>query len=473
MGTYQVGLRVKVKTWMLAAVVGISAPAVATADNLADALIGAYETSDLLSQNRALLRAADEDVATAVAALRPVLDFISTVSRSSTNTTSSGITTVDRTLSSSTFALSASLLLYDNGRSRLTTQAARELVLATRASLLSIEQQVLLRAVTAYMNVLRAEEFVELTQNNLRLLNEELRAAQDRFEVGEVTRTDVALAESAQAAARSNLATAQGDLVNAQQEYLTVVGREPGRLSPPPRLPARPASIEAGQAVALRNHPDIIQAQHQVAAADLTVMAQEAGLGPTVSLTGDLSVTESRNDVSDGDTSSVGLSYRQPIYQGGALASGIRRAMAQRDASRATLLNTQDVIAQGVSIALVSFRVAQANIQASERQVAAAEVAFEGVREEAALGARTTLDVLNAEQSLLDAQASLIAARSELYIAAYQILSAQGALTAENLGLGVQIYDPAAYFNQVQDAPAYLSERGRQLDRVLKSLGKE
>ena len=147
--------------------------------------------------------------------------------------------------------------------------------------------------------------------------------------------------------------------------------------------------------------------------------------------------------------------------------------MAQRDASRATLLNTQDVIAQGVSIALVSFRVAQANIQASERQVAAAEVAFEGVREEAALGARTTLDVLNAEQSLLDAQASLIAARSELYIAAYQILSAQGALTAENLGLGVQIYDPEAYFNQVKNAPAYLSEQGRQLDRVLKSLGKK
>jgi outer membrane protein len=137
------------------------------------------------------------------------------------------------------------------------------------------------------------------------------------------------------------------------------------------------------------------------------------------------------------------------------------------------LLNVQDVIAQGVSTTMVRFRVAQANIQATDRQIRAAEVAFRGVREEAALGARTTLDVLDAEQQLLDARAARIAAQAELYIAAYQILAAQGALTAENLGLGVQIYDPTAYYNQVKNAPAYLSEQGRQLDRVLKSLGKE
>lgn len=466
-------VRTMTRSWVLAVAMAVTTPIAAVADNLADALVGAYDTSDLLAQNRALLRAADEDVAIALSALRPVLDFVANVSRTSTDTTSGGVTTVDRTLSSSSLSLSASMLLFDNGKSRLTTQAARELVLATRASLLSIEQQVLLRAVTAYMGVVQAQEFVQLRQNNLRLLTQELRAAQDRFEVGEVTRTDVALAEAAQAAARSNLATAQGDLINAQQEYLTVVGRAPGRLAPAPRLPARPASIDAGKAVALRNHPDIIQAQHQVAAADLTVMAQEAGLGPTVRLNGNVSVSDSRNGVSDTDSSSIALNYTQRIYQGGGLAAGIRRAMAQRDASRATLLNTQDIIAQGVATAMVRFRVAQANIQASERQVRAADVAFRGIREEAALGARTTLDVLDAEQQLLDAQAARIAAQAELNIAAYQILAAQGALTAENLGLGVQIYDPEAYFNQVKDAPAYLSEQGRQLDRVLKSLGKE
>lgn len=469
----QVGWGVKVKTWVLVAAVSVCVPVSVKADNLADALIGAYETSDLLSQNRALLRAADEDVAIALSALRPVLDFISTVSRNSTKNESFGVTTFDQTVYSSTFALTASVLLYDNGQSRLNTQAARELVFATRSALLSIEQDVLLRAVAAYMNVIRAQEFVELQENNLELLNEELRAAQDRFEVGEVTRTDVALAEAAQEAARSRLATVRGELVNARQEYLTVVGREPGVLARPPNLPARPASIDAGKAVALRNHPDIIQAQHQVAAADLTVMAQEAGLGPTVRLFGELSVTESRDDEADGDSSSVGIDYSQPIYQGGRLAANIRRAMAQRDASRANLLNVQDIIAQGVTTALVGFRVAQANIQATDRRVRAADVAFNGVREEAALGARTTLDVLDSEQELLDAQAERIAAEADLYIAAYQILSAQGALTAENLGLGVQIYDPTAYYNQVKNAPAYLSEQGRQLDRVLKSLGKK
>ncbi len=463
---------VKVKVLMAAATICLAASGPGKADNLADALIGAYETSDLLAQNRALLRAADEDVAIAVSALRPVLDFIGSISRRSSETTAGGITIADTTLTSSTLGLSASLLLYDNGQSRLNTQAARELVLATRAALLSIEQQVLQRGVIAYMNVIEAEEFVELAENNLRVLSEELRAAEDRFEVGEVTRTDVALAESANEAARSNLATSQGNLVNARQEYLTVVGREPGQLSPPPNLPPRPASIDAGKTVALRNHPDIVRGQHEVAAADLAVMVQEAGLGPTVRLTGDVSVTETRDDLADSDSSSIGVDYVQRIYQGGGLAAGIRRAMAQRDATRADLLNTQDVISQGVSTAMVRFRVAQANIQATDRQVRAAEVAFDGVREEAALGARTTLDVLNSEQQLLDARASRIAANTELYVAAYQILASQGALTAENLGLGVQIYDPAAYFNQVQNAPAYLSEQGRQLDRVLKSLGK-
>ncbi|MFY9211357.1 MAG: TolC family outer membrane protein [Aestuariivita sp.] len=461
------------KALILAAALSVGAPVVAWAENLADALVGAYNTSNLLEQNRALLRAADEDVAISMAALRPVLDFVTNISRSLNETEIRGIPATDRQVTASTMSLSASMLIWDNGRSNLNTQAAKELVLATRAALLSIEQQVLLRGVAAYMNVLRANEFVDLGQNNVRVLSQELRAAQDRFDVGEVTRTDVALAESRLAEARSNLAVAQGDQVNAQQEYLTVVGRLPGNLSPPPGLPALPANIDAGKAIAVRNHPDVIQAQHQVAASELTVMAQEAGLGPTVSVTGSLSITESRNDISNSDSSSIGLNYNQRIYQGGALAAGIRRAMAQRDASRASLLSARDVVAQGVATGLVRLRVAQATLVATDERIRAAQVAFDGVREEATLGARTTLDVLDAEQELLDARARRIAAQTELQIAAYQILAAQGALTAQNLNLAVQVYDPAAYYNQVKNAPAYLSQQGQQLDRVLKSLGKQ
>jgi outer membrane protein len=458
---------------LLAGAMALATPIAALADNLADALAGAYEYSGLLEQNRALLRAADEDVATALSVLRPVIDFTASVSRSLNETQSNNVVVTDRQVTSSALALSATWLLFDNGRSRFNSQAAKELVLATRASLLSIEQQVLLRAVVAYMNVVRANEFVALRQNNERLLIQELRAAQDRFEVGEVTRTDVALAEARLAEARSNLASAQGDLINAEQEYLAVVGRLPGRLASPPSLPARPASIEAGQAVALRRHPDLLQAQHQVAATELTVMAQDAALGPRISLTGDLSVSESHRDVSDSETASVSLSVSQRLYQGGALAAEVRRAMANRDAARASLLVVQDVIEQNVATAMVAFQVARATIEATDRQIRAAEVAFRGVREEATLGARTTLDVLDAEQELLDARAARIAAQSNLNVAAYQILAAQGALTAQNLGLRVQIYDPAAYYNQVKDGPARLSPQGRQLDKVLRRLGKE
>lgn len=461
------------RAWLLAGAVSVSAPAIAIAENLADALVGAYEYSRLIDQNRALLRAADEDVAIAVSALRPVLEFVADVSRRLNETRNGGVTVTDSQISSSTLSLQASMLLYDNGASRLNIQAARELVLATRAVLLDIEQQVLLRAVEAYMNVINAIETVELSDNNVRVLTEEFRASQDRFEVGEVTRTDVALSEAALAEARSNRAAAQGNLVNARQEYLTVIGREPGNLQPPPPLPAQPESIDANKAIAVRNHPSVQQAQFQVSAAELTVLATEATLGPTVRLVGEVSVTESRNSVADGDRQSIGLTYNQPIYQGGRLAAAIRRAMAQRDASRANLLQTRDVISQGAATALIRFRVAQATLQATERRISAADVAFRGVREEAALGARTTLDVLDAEQRLLDAEGAKITAQTELQIAAYQILASQGALTAENLGLGVQIYDPEAYFNQVQNAPAYLSEQGRQLDRVLRALGRE
>lgn len=461
------------RAWLLAGAMSIAAPTITWAENLADALAEAYEYSRLLEQNRALLRATDEDVAIALSALRPVLDFVIRVERTLSESTSNGATVSDRQVSSSTAQLTASILLYDNGLSRLRKQAAEEVVLATRAALLALEQDVLFRTVQAYMNVLSAEENVDIRENNVRVLAEELRAAEDRFEVGEVTRTDVALAEAALAESRSGLSISQGDLVNARQEYLTVVGRLPGNLEPPPPLPARPASIDEAKAIAVRNHPEVQRAQFEVAAAELNVMAQESTLGPTIALTGDVSIGESRGDVFDRNDQSIGLNYNQPIYQGGLLAAGIRQLMAQRDATRANLLQVQDNIKQDAASSLIRFRVAEATLQSTLQQIEAADVAFQGVREEATLGARTTLDVLDAEQRLLDAEAARIVARSELHIAAYQILAAQGALTAENLGLQVPIYDPAAYYNQVKDAPAYLSERGRQLDRVLKSLGKQ
>ncbi len=449
----------------------LGAPQTARAENLADAMIGAYNTSGLLEQNRAVLRAADEDVAAAVSSLRPVVDFVAGAVASSLRLhPNGGLNKVVTTRV--TAGLEATMRLYDGGARQLSVLAAKEFVLATRQSLVSFEQQVLLRAVAAFMDVILQTENVALRENNVRLLGEELRASQDRFEVGEVTRTDVALAQSRLAAARSNLSAARGLLVSAQAEYENVVGRKPGRLVAPRSLPRRPASIDAAQAVAVRLHPNILSAQRQVAAREMLIQQATRALGPTVDGGISAGVIEDYDNDNYGYDTSVSINLRQPIYRGGALQSQIRSRMADRDAARGNLLTVQRDTLQAVNDAFVRLEVARARLSATAEQVRAAQVAFDGIREEATLGARTTLDVLTAEQDLLDARTAQISARSDEAVAAYQLLAAQGLLTAERLGLAVQIYDPTIYYNLAKDAPATRSRQSRDLDRVLEALGK-
>jgi outer membrane protein len=459
-----------------ALMLGVAAPQTAQADNLADALIGAYNTSGLLEQNRALLRAADEDVAIAVSSLRPIIDW--TV-RATRRLNESGILVTASSLlettsqSSKLFAgLTLDFLVYDGGAANLGVQGAKESVLATRQALVDIEQRILLRAVAAYMNVLLQGENVSLRINNVRVLGEELRAAQDRFEVGEVTRTDVALAESRLAAARSNLADARGALVNAKAEYTNAVGHAPGALAGQPALPTRAASISTAQALAMRNHPSILSAQHKVAAAELAVLRVTKALGPSAFLSADVGMTEDWRKDGYSHDASVSLTFRQNLYQGGALAARLRRTMALRDAERSNLLTVQRDTAQDVNDAFVRLEVARASLVASNERVRAARVAFDGIREEATLGARTTLDVLTAEQELLDAQTSRISDLTERAFASYELLSSQGLLTAERLGLAVQIYDPTIYYNLVKTAPANLSRQSQDLNRIFEALGK-
>ena len=455
-------------------VAGALSATVAKAETLADAMIGAYNTSGLLEQNRAVLRAADEDVAQAVAALRPVIVWSADATRQF-GTTRSGSTsniitdTVSNTISAS---LTAQLTVYDAGQNRLAIGTAKEAVLGTRQQLVVVEQQVLLSAVEAFLEVRRALEIVALRQNNVRLITQELRAAQDRFEVGEVTRTDTSLAEARLAAARSELAAAEGSLVIAQEQYLAVVGRKPGRLQPPSALPSLPGSVESAKAIAVREHPSVLSVQHQVAAAELNILRAEAAMKPTISLNGRLTVTESTSSNSFTRGGSVGVEAQGPIYQGGRLSSLVRQAMANRDSSRGQLHQTIDQVSQNVGNAYAQLSIARASLDATQRQVRASTVAFRGVREEAALGARTTLDVLNAEQELLNARSAQISAQVDEFIAAYRVISTLGRLTATDLRLPVQQYDPVNYYNLVKDSPAKKSKQGQQLDRVLKSLGK-
>ena len=447
------------------------APKVAQADNISDAMIGAYKTSGLLEQNRALLRATDENVAIAVAKLRPVINWTLSAQQSYSRVNTGTAISKSNSEGLST-GINLQWLLFDGGASQLSQLAAQETVLSTRQSLLNVEQQVLFNAVQAYVNVLLQQDTVSLRGNNLRLLQEELKAAQDRFEVGEVTRTDVALAQSRVAGAQASLTESRGDLLTAQAVYIEVVGNSPGNLAGQPNLPQRATSLQSAQSVAARNHPSLLAQQHSVKAAELTAKSVAKSLGPSVSFGASASYTDPWNGSGGTNTSSTNLTLSQPIYAGGALAAGSRASVARLDAEKGALISVQRSVAQTVSQAYVILETSRASLVSSNERVRAAQVAFDGIREEATLGARTTLDVLQSEQELLDAQTSRVQARANQVIAAFGLLSSQGLLTAEHLGLSVEIYDPTLYYNLVKDAPAYVSQRSKDLDRVMKALGK-
>ncbi|MDO5530041.1 MAG: TolC family outer membrane protein [Paracoccus sp. (in: a-proteobacteria)] len=449
-----------------AVAIGLGAAGPAGAQSLGDALVSAYRHSALLDQNRAVLRASDEDVASAMTRLRPVINW--SLGHQFQYTT---VTEEWRRTSSAT--LSAQMTLFDWGRTQLAVDMAKESVMATRFQLLSVEQDVLLSAVRAFMDVRSATQQVSLQQASLRVIGEEEQAARVRFEVGEITSTDVTIAGARMAGARAALSAAEGQLEIAREAYAGAVGARPGALAEPPPLPQRPGSLEAAQRTAQQNHPAVLQAQRQVAGAELAVAAAAAERNPTLNAQAGLSLQNSPNPGGGYGTAGgaqVGIELSQTLYGGGRIASGHRQAMAQRDAARSALLNGSRQVAQAVANAWTNIDVTNAQIRAIQQQIEAARQAYAGVREEAQLGARTTLDVLDAEQSLLSAQADLISMEASLQLAHYQLLAAMGLLTVEHLQLGIPTYDPSANYNAVQGAPHTSSTQGESLDRVLDRL---
>jgi outer membrane protein len=365
--------------------------------------------------------------------------------------------------------VTAALTVYDGGQNKLAIDAAKEAVLSTRQSLILVEQQVLFSAIEAFVKVRRDIEIVGLRKNNMRVIKEELRAAQDRFDVGEITKTDVAFAEARLAASTSALAAAQANLVQAKESYKQAVGAAPGKLSAPKKAPNLPRKASEVKAKALRAHPELIALQHDIKQAELNVLRAEAGTGMTVKLSGSLGYSDSEGD-NFSNSNSFGVSASGPIYSGGRLSALVRQAKARRDAQRAGLYVTKAKIEQQAGSAFALLQMARASRAATDEQIRAAVVAFEGVREEAAVGARTTLDVLNAEQELLDAKADRVTSLTDEVIAGYRVLMRMGQLTAESLNLPVQKFDPAEYYNLVKSAPTKRSARGSKLDRVLKAL---
>jgi outer membrane protein len=431
------------------------------AESLKSALAKAYENSGILAQNQALLNAADEGVVAAAGALLPAVQ--ASISQSYRKT--EGVTDIS---DSTSFSISARMPIYDFGRGQLGIDLAKEAVTGTRYQLASIEQTVLLNAIEAFMQYRQSAELVRLRENNLKVIDQELRAANDRFEVGEITRTDVAMAEAAKAQSLSALAQARGDLERSSEAYLMAVGTKPNSPDAPVNLPSLPASASAAKAAAARSHPDVLAAQSQVAQAEIRLAQAEANAMPSVSLSGSLSRSD-QTSLSMTSTANLGIEATIPLYQGGQIDSGVRQATAQlssaKSALRVAVLNSD----LQVGSAYARLTVARANMQATEQQIAAAQIAFDGLREEAKLGARTTLDVLNAEQNLLDAKANRVIASTEVVNATYAVVAALGQLSAKDLGLQVQLFDPEAYAATVETAAP--SMRGLQLDKVLGKFG--
>ncbi|GAB5448394.1 MAG: TolC family outer membrane protein [Gymnodinialimonas sp.] len=435
------------------------------ADNLRQAMVDAYRHSNLLEQNRYLLRIQDEGVAQAIAQLRPVISFVASMNRDIVNNTSTA-----------SASLVAEYLLYDGGARRFAYEAAEETVLATRQQLVALEQQVLFDAVTAYMNVWRDMQVVGVRERNVRVITQQLRAAQDRFEVGEDTRTDVAQAEAQLATARSQLAGAQGALDISRELFNLAVGRYPNGLSGPGGIPNVPRTEAAAQALARQQHPSIRALQHEVTAAELGIEQARAGIRPQIALEGRATEVfeNTANPLAEGGSATIGLTLTQPLYRGGQLLSLERQSRAQASAVRFSLNQQVRLNLQSVGNAWALMNIATAQIQAADQRIAAAELAFAGVQEEASLGARTTLDVLDAEQDVLDARISRIEAQTDLYTSCYQLLAASGLLTVEALGLHVPEYDPAAYADLFSPAPSLInSPRGAQLDSVLERIGRD
>lgn len=457
-----------VRKLVVGAGIGLAVAIPATAETLGDALVSAYRHSNLLDQNRALLRAADEGVAEAVSALRPVVDFVARATYAYNQTRPSFLnpSTISEGLSM-TVGLSAELTIYDGGAGRLGIDAAKEQVLAVRQGLVGVEHQVLLGAVRAYVQLRLSQDVVALRQGNVRVLERELEAAQDRFDLGEITRTDVAIAEARLAAARAQLAAAEGDVLVNRESYELAIGRKPGNLSVPPRAPMTARSVEEAKRIARSQHFAIRQRQHELAAAEINLQRAAARMGPRVGLRADIG----KNNLGL-SSNSLSLTYSHRLYQGGGLSSLYRQALARRDAARAALQQSVAEVEQAVGEAWAQRSVSRASIEATERQIAAATAAYDGVREEAKLGARTTLDVLNAEQELLDARAQRLTAVTNEYIATYGVLAAMGFLTVDHLKLGIPTYDVTGYYNAVRNAPA-TSAQGKRLDRVLEAIGKK
>lgn len=434
-------------------------PAAAQADDLRAALVSAYETNPTLQAARAQQRATDEEVPIQraqglhnISATANHIEFFKVSPNS--------FTAPERRFLG---GLDVTVPIYSGGAIRNGIKAAKQRVSAGQAELRGTESVVFSQVVAAYMDVLRTEALTMLAANQVDVLTVNLEATNDRFEIGELTRTDVAQSQSRLALAQSDLRSAQASLIAARETYIQLVGRAPNNLEAPPPLPGLPETVGEAVATALENNPDLIAARERADAAGFDSEVAGAGRLPTVGLFANVDYTDyfgtlggpvSANFAQSETTANAGVQVTIPIFQGGLPAARQRQAFARETASLEQVIATERSIISQVRAAYSSWQASNAVIESSEAAVAAAELSLEGVRAENSIGNRTILDVLNAEQELVSARAQLVTARRNAYVAGFSVLAAMGKAEARDLNLdtGGVLYDPQTNYDRVRGA---------------------
>jgi outer membrane protein len=438
----------------------ISAPLVATlmagtasADTLREALVSSYQTNPTLTAQRETLKGTDATVAIAKAAGRPQVSATVGLNRT---VTQSGLLINGGKGPTLTAGVDLSYPLYQGGAVKSSVRAAQTRVEAGRATLSAVEGDVFTQATTAYMDVIRDRSVVELNLNNVKVLETNLQATQDRFQIGDLTRTDVAQSEARLQLGRSQLAVAQGQLTASEATYRQVIGHAPGNLAPPPPLPPLPATDDEAVRIALADNPDLVSISRQAIAAGYDVSVARAGRLPTLSAVGSETYVNNlagNNPAFVGNTgnaTTLGLSARVPVFQGGLPAARIRQAQAQQGQTLEQVVGTERAVVQAARAAFANYEAAQNSIQAQTVAVQANELALEGNRAEQSVGTRTIIEVLNAEQELLNSQVALVSAKRDAYVAGFQLLNAMGQAQAQYLGLdGGPLYDPLGNYRHV------------------------
>jgi outer membrane protein len=431
----------------------------AMADTLEHALALAYQNNPQVNAQRAATRATDESVGIALSGYRPTVranaslgeQYLDTLQKNGPVTTRA-----TGTIANPTYGLTATQTLFNGYLTAGRTRQAEGQVFAARETLRTTEQTVLLNAATAYMNLLRDGALLELQRNNVKVLEATLRQTRDRFTAGEVTRTDLAQAESSLAAGRSSLHAAESNYITSKAAYIQVIGVEPGKLasaSPVDRF--SPPTLTAALARGATQNPAVTTAMYNVDAATEQVKIAEAALYPTLTVNGSMQKSYgSATSLTTLETlsGSVVGQLSVPIYQGGGEYATIRQAKETLGQRRLDLDTARLAVQQNITQGWGQLEAAKAQVDANTAQVTSAEIALDGVREEARVGQRTTLDVLNAQQALVSARTALVTAQHDRIVASYAVLASVGSLEPQILGLHIESYDPMVHYQQVRDS---------------------